>query len=459
MSNVVPGKATTDSSSYSWPQCAANWKAARAGEPTRWSAEYPIHTDSWTTGGIDGGLGPYQYINALAIREKHESHLYPAVILRVDWHLPEDALKPNLARSEFDRYHAGYVEDEMAALLGLQLGIRARAGATSRQFDPEGDPKGRPSAGHFKRIPPIPYPRLGRRILPWASRDHYLNAAVNPTFERLHTLQYEDAAAIVKAARLHQEALWIAESAPEMAWLLLVTAVETAASHWRRASVSPIDWLSDRKPRLRALFKGEGRDDLFQAVADELANLVGATAQFRGFLQSFCPPPPSERPQECYQHAWDRESLRKTFNVIYKRRSDFVHSGIPFPAMMCMQPWPDEKNRKLYAEKPLGKAMATQGASWKQADAPMQLHIFEYIVRGALLEWWKWCLPGTPYLNAAARAELEQIPGIGPKQAERIASHRILHGEFESFDDLLTVAGIGQKTVDAIQACTTLAKK
>ena len=89
----------------------------------------------------------------------------------------------------------------------------------------------------------------------------------------------------------------------------------------------------------------------------------------------------------------------------------------------------------------------------------MQLHIFEYIVRGALLEWWKWCLPDTPCLNSASVCDLEGIPGIGPKHANNIVLHRSSHGPFATFDDLLAVPGIGQKATMAIKAHTTLVEK
>lgn len=246
-----------------------------------------------------------------------------------------------------------------------------------------------------------------------------------------------------------------------MAWLLLVTAVETAAYQWRNATTSSLDWLIDRKPKLYKRFQEEGRQDLFEFVAVELAELVGATEQFRNFLMAFRPDAPAERPEECYRHSWEPAALRKSFNKIYDCRSEFVHSGVPFPAMMCSQPHRDDKDRTRarYAEIPVGLAMAVSGGAWKKKDAPMQLHVFEHIVRGALLEWWKWNLASVPYLNAATQASLKQIPGIGPKHARDIISYRASHGLFKSFSDLRSVAGIGQKAAAAIRAHTTLEKK
>jgi hypothetical protein len=50
-----------------------------------------------------------------------------------------------------------------------------------------------------------------------------------------------DQVALIRAARLHQDAVWIAEQEPELAWLMLVSALETGAGRWDRSAGSPID--------------------------------------------------------------------------------------------------------------------------------------------------------------------------------------------------------------------------
>jgi len=446
---------------YSSPVCIANWKAQHAGEPVLWTMEFPIHSDAWITGQIDTELGPYSFLNAIRIKRMHEAHLFPAIVLRIDWHVPAGDLRPNLKKTDTRSYHGGRLEDELAALLGLCLGIRAKAGDQTRHFDLKGDPKGQPSAGGFKTVPQIQFSRQQDRILPWACGTHSLDAAGILSFKQLHSLSYETAAAVIRAARLHQEALWIAEGAPEMAWLLLAAAVETAASRWRSVTTSPLDWLKKRKPGLCERFLRDKREDLLELVADELH--VGATAQFLDFLMAFHPGAPSDRPQEGCRHSWKASALKKSLRRIYDGRSKFVHSGIPFPAMMCMCPTRDDtdRTRPRYAEITLGSGFAVAGGAWhwKKEDAPMQLHIFEYIVRGALLEWWKWCLPSVSHLNSASVGELKGIPGIGTKLASNVISYRASHGQYESFDDLRSVAGMGQKTAAAIKTHTTLVKK
>jgi len=54
-------------------------------------------------------------------------------------------------------------------------------------------------------------------------------------------------------------------------------------------------------------------------------------------------------------------------------------------------------------------------------------------------------------LNTASPAELQVLPGIGPRLAERIAADRAAHGPFATVDDLARVSGIGEHLVDAIR--------
>jgi competence protein ComEA len=53
-------------------------------------------------------------------------------------------------------------------------------------------------------------------------------------------------------------------------------------------------------------------------------------------------------------------------------------------------------------------------------------------------------------LNAADATQLEELPGIGPSLAERIVAYRQLNGPFHTFDDLLDVAGMTDRRLDAI---------
>lgn len=54
-------------------------------------------------------------------------------------------------------------------------------------------------------------------------------------------------------------------------------------------------------------------------------------------------------------------------------------------------------------------------------------------------------------LNRAQINELEQITGIGPALATRIAEFRAYHGRFETVDDLLDVPGIGPSKLEMLR--------
>src|SRR5262249_50317318 len=54
-------------------------------------------------------------------------------------------------------------------------------------------------------------------------------------------------------------------------------------------------------------------------------------------------------------------------------------------------------------------------------------------------------------LNLAHRAELLQLPGVGPSLAERIEGHRREHGPFRRVEDLAAVRGIGPAMLERLR--------
>ena len=59
-------------------------------------------------------------------------------------------------------------------------------------------------------------------------------------------------------------------------------------------------------------------------------------------------------------------------------------------------------------------------------------------------------------LNDADAETLTYIPGIGPSKAQAIVDTRDVMGRFKTVDDLLSVRGIGEKTLETIRQYGTV---
>ena len=59
-------------------------------------------------------------------------------------------------------------------------------------------------------------------------------------------------------------------------------------------------------------------------------------------------------------------------------------------------------------------------------------------------------------LNAATAMELETLPGVGPRTAERILEYRREHGAFERIEDLMDIRGIGERTFLRLKPLVTV---
>ena len=62
----------------------------------------------------------------------------------------------------------------------------------------------------------------------------------------------------------------------------------------------------------------------------------------------------------------------------------------------------------------------------------------------------------TVNLNTADQVALESIPGIGPVTATAIIAYRTEIGQFESFEQLLEITGIGPATLESMRPYVTL---
>ena len=364
------------------PAFHENWHKSLRGEVLRVAYEVPLFTDARFTGMVTEGYGPYQFLNTIS---RHDKTMRAALVLRANSYLVFQ-LDEELETNE-EHYHGGWLADEAAALVSLCLGVRLKAGSVSREFGAN-DPKGSPR-GWDEHRPALNINDPKRLIVPSAANDQRSLDALAP-LQSLSKLSPRAAGVLIRAARLYQEALWICESEPELSWLLIVSAVEAAAGFWRPGTEAPVEKLKISRPKLEPLLLKAGGTELLEAVATEIAPYMGATKKFIDFMKEFLPAPPQQRPWEWAQHSWDEKPMRNTLKCIYSYRSRALHGGTPFPAPMCHAPM---KLEEAYEEKPSDLAAGTGTHTWVAKDIPIHLHTFEYMVRGALLQWWDSLIP------------------------------------------------------------------
>ena len=59
-------------------------------------------------------------------------------------------------------------------------------------------------------------------------------------------------------------------------------------------------------------------------------------------------------------------------------------------------------------------------------------------------------------LNSASVADLEGLPGIGRRTAERIVEHRQKNGAFKKIEELMNIKGIGEKSFLKLKPMVTV---
>jgi competence protein ComEA len=62
-------------------------------------------------------------------------------------------------------------------------------------------------------------------------------------------------------------------------------------------------------------------------------------------------------------------------------------------------------------------------------------------------------------LNTATQAQLEALPGVGVKAAERILEYRQKNGNFKKIEDLMNVKGFGEKSFLKLKPLLTVSEK
>ncbi|WP_010161979.1 hypothetical protein [Sphingomonas sp. PAMC 26617] len=366
------------------PRSWENWKKFLEGLGALQISELRLYTD------VDFvaeayNFGPYSFLNALAHSRKDPGALRPGIVLRVEWHLMADMRVP--METNDDHYHGGDLFDELTALASLLLDARIMAGPVDREFRPGEDPMGRPRGYDASYLPALPQSNQ-RPQLPYLTGSRDLRDLAD--LGSLPHLTPGAAAALIKAARLFQNALWVADTSPENAWLLLVSAIETAAAHWDSDKRTPEERFALSYGGVINMLKKANVEKLIPKMARAFNGVIGATSKFVGFLEAFSPGEPEKRPMFDKLN-YSQQPMTAAFKCIYALRSRALHAGVPFPYPMCIPP--ERFDEGPYGEVPGGLAASARGATWNRDDTPMLLHTFAYLARGALLAWWRTLIP------------------------------------------------------------------
>ncbi len=64
--------------------------------------------------------------------------------------------------------------------------------------------------------------------------------------------------------------------------------------------------------------------------------------------------------------------------------------------------------------------------------------------------------PTAVNLNAATPEQLEALPGIGPRAAQRIVEFRTKNGGFKKVEDLMKIQGIGERSFLRLRPLVTV---
>jgi len=205
--------------------------------------------------------------------------------------------------------------------------------------------------------------------------DRDLNSSCLRLLEDYPHMPVRQARALVRSARSYQEAIWIADGDPRQAWLRLVTAVETVAE--LQPKLPPEERLRAVYPDMADQILHCGNPELVEWFTRKIADREGAQARFLAFLKDFGPPRPPRRPRYASEKQ-DWRALNQQLRSIYQARSDDLHKGSPIPGEMCEAPYTS----------PAGIAPEV---TFSRSGGPtrLRLHVFEYIVRHALLSWWR----------------------------------------------------------------------
>ncbi len=362
------------------PLAWANWRSFLSGTPAGSAIEIPIYSHgTMSMRGEIKAMGPHALLNTIPmVHRLSPRECIPVLVLRVFGHV--DTMK--LAHDPKLTQVGGGLGDEIASLLSLLTGARLRAGGVTREFVHGGDEFGDPRVEDPLQKPMVTMRRDGE-MLPGRSTIDCNVENSRKLLESYPELPAPAAAALARSSGLYASAIWIADEDPQQAWIWLVSSIEAAANYnFDKVDIDPLELLREAMPGVATELTKRCDEHGARAIAKKLKGLSGATYKFLSMIQRFMPSAPDARPLEWMRVDWGAESMRDALKTVYAHRSYALHAGHPVPRPMCVPPFVFQQGHAP-AEAPLHMV------GWEPHEAPMCLHVFEYIVRAVLFAWWQ----------------------------------------------------------------------
>jgi len=315
--------------------------------------EYEVSTDGYTVG--ECNFGPY-YFSIWEISYKKEGEERKLCLRIKEKGYSQDDSSWKFADKEAF-YHEGDIADEILALSSLFLRRRFKRGPKVRWND---EPRlflkpeewiDKPLITGKRKLTDLPY---------WLE-------LVNGLDDNLHQK-------FILAVRLYYHAILFLEEQPDMAYLNLVSSIETLC---REQNIGKVE-LRDLDVRLATLVDNIGNNDLKGKIERAILKREKfINRRFREFIvenieDSFWSY--KERPE---RGRIDPGTLRELLTRIYNQRSKTLHEGQPFPPSIFRPPL-------IGAEIEFSLGMIDRGRKWEPEDYIPNPHFFERLVNHVL---------------------------------------------------------------------------
>ena len=254
-------------------------------------------------------------------------------------------------------YHGGGIAEEIVALSSLALHGRFILGTIVRDDDK---------------------PRM------YASRYGYIDGSLikgkkkikelSQFFELIKGLKVECHLKFILAVRLYHQALLVIEDQPDIAYLNLVSSIETLCQDYSIENMT----LSQIDETLANLVKSIENEALMNEIEKAILRREKLiNKKFVSFIMDYTEDSFWKRKDRPEYGRVNPDQFEDILKRIYNQRSKYLHSGEPFPKSIYFVPVAD-------AEIDEANAMTSKDKRWEQKDFIPYPHFFEKLVNHVL---------------------------------------------------------------------------